>query len=201
MAPVASAPEQPPDHVAMAKALSHPLRFRLLQHYCQEVTSPSRLARTLGARLGDATYHTRVLRDLGCIELVRTEPRRGAREHFYRGRVVAILDDAVAATMPADSRRAILSGILGDIWSDLNAAAAAGVLDRPDVHISRTALELDEQGFHELSERLESLLRSALEIQAESKSRIADGAPRATRPTELALLHFTRSPGEPAEPR
>jgi hypothetical protein len=29
-------------------------------------------------------YHVRVLRELGCIELVRTARRRGAIEHFYR---------------------------------------------------------------------------------------------------------------------
>jgi DNA-binding transcriptional ArsR family regulator len=197
---VARAPEQPPNQVTMAKALSHPLRFRLLQHYCEEETSPSRLARKLGARIGDATYHTRVLRDLGCIELVRTEPRRGASEHFYRGRVVPILDDALAAAMPADSRQAILSGILGDIWKDLAASADAGVLDRPDVHISRTALELDDQGFAELSERLESVLHAALEIEAASKARSSGGAADPARRTELALLHFTRAPAVPAKP-
>jgi DNA-binding transcriptional ArsR family regulator len=197
MRAVARAQEDLHDQVAIAKALSHPLRFRLLQHYCQEESSPSRLARALGARLGDATYPTKVLRELGCTELVRTEPRRGAREHFYRGRVVPILDDAAAAAMPADSRRAILSGILSDIWDDLGAAADAGVLDRPDVHISRTALELDDQGFHDLSEQLASVLRTALEIEAASKARIAGGAAEAARPTELALLHFTRGPGRP----
>jgi hypothetical protein len=191
---VARAPEKLPDQVTMAKALAHPLRFRLLQHYCQETTSPSRLARVLGARLGDATYHTKVLRELGCIELVRTEPRRGAREHFYRGRVVPILDDASAAEMPAGSRRAILSGILDDVWEDLGAAAAAGELDRPDVHISRTALELDEEGFAELSGRLEALLRAALEIESASRGRLERAASDAPRRTELALLHFTRSP-------
>ena len=179
----------------MARALSHPLRFRLLQHYCQEETSPSRLARALGARLGDASYHTRVLRDLGCIELVRTAPRRGADEHFYRGRVVPILDDAQAAALPVTSRRAILSGILSDIWDDLGAAAAAGVLDRPDVHISRTALELDDLGFDELSARLATFLKAALTIERASKARVVDGAAETTRRTELALLHFTRSPG------
>jgi hypothetical protein len=191
---VARAPEKLPDQVTMAKALAHPLRFRLLQHYCQETTSPSRLARVLGARLGDATYHTKVLRELGCIELVRTEPRRGAREHFYRGRVVPILDDASAAEMPAGSRRAILSGILDDVGEDLGAAAAAGELDRPDVHISRTALELDEEGFAELSGRLEALLRAALEIESASRGRLERAASDAPRRTELALLHFTRSP-------
>jgi hypothetical protein len=191
---VARAPEKLPDQVTMAKALAHPLRFRLLQHYCQETTSPSRLARVLGARLGDATYRTKVLRELGCIELVRTEPRRGAREHFYRGRVVPILDDASAAEMPAGSRRAILSGILDDVWEDLGAAAAAGELDRPDVHISRTALELDEEGFAELSGRLEALLRAALEIESASRGRLERAASDAPRRTELALLHFTRSP-------
>jgi hypothetical protein len=47
------------------------------------VASPSELPDALGEPLGNVSYHVRILRELDCIELVRTEPRRGALEHFY----------------------------------------------------------------------------------------------------------------------
>src|SRR5919108_2400559 len=69
---------------ALLKAISHPLRHRLLGLLDDRIASPNELARELGLPLGRVSYHIRLLADLGAIELVRTEPRRGALEHFYR---------------------------------------------------------------------------------------------------------------------
>lgn len=183
-----------PGEVAIAKALSHPLRFRLLQHYNQaEVASPSELAKQMDANLGDVSYHTRVLRDLGCLELVRTEPRRGAQEHYYRATVRPWIEDTAAAAMPADARAAIVSGVAGDIWADVTAATSAGGFDRPDIHISRTPLELDREGWTALSRLLAEVLDQALAIQEESKARL-ERDPSAAEPAELAMLHFARPP-------
>jgi hypothetical protein len=37
--------------------------------------------------LGNVAYHIKILEENGAIELVRTEPVRGALEHFYRASV------------------------------------------------------------------------------------------------------------------
>jgi predicted transcriptional regulator len=42
------------------------------------------IAAELGLDLRGVAYHVRVLKKLGCIELVGTQPRRGAVEHVYR---------------------------------------------------------------------------------------------------------------------
>src|SRR4051812_47204949 len=68
----------------IAKALAHPLRARILLRLGERVASPGDLASELGAPLGLVAYHVRMLRDYHCVELVRTEPRRGAVQHFYR---------------------------------------------------------------------------------------------------------------------
>src|SRR6478735_2191718 len=62
----------------IAKALAHPLRARILQRLGERVASPGDLAVELDAPLGVVSYHVRMLRDYDCVELVRTEPRRGA---------------------------------------------------------------------------------------------------------------------------
>src|SRR4051812_50186947 len=70
---------------SLLKAISHPLRHRLLSMLDGRTASPNELARELGLPLGRVSYHIRLLHDLGAIELGATEPRRGALEHFYPG--------------------------------------------------------------------------------------------------------------------
>ncbi len=68
----------------VAKALSSPLRARALALIAAGVASPKAIADELGLDVRHVAYHVRVLRKLGCIELIETEQRRGAVEHIYR---------------------------------------------------------------------------------------------------------------------
>jgi predicted transcriptional regulator len=68
----------------LAKALSSSLRARALSLISEGVASPKAIAQELGLDVRSVAYHVRVLRELGCIELVDTKPRRGAVEHIYR---------------------------------------------------------------------------------------------------------------------
>lgn len=69
----------------LAKALSHPLRVRILT----EMNTPTRrmspvdFASRHGEQLGTTAYHFRVLREAGCIRVVEEHQRRGATEHVY----------------------------------------------------------------------------------------------------------------------
>lgn len=65
-------------------ALGHPLRARILSVLDTGEASPKELATQLGEKLGNVSYHVRILARLGLIELVRETPRRGAVEHHYR---------------------------------------------------------------------------------------------------------------------
>jgi predicted transcriptional regulator len=68
----------------LAIAHSNPLRARALQLISDGVASPKAISAELGLDVRTVAYHVRVLRKLGCIELVETQPRRGAVEHIYR---------------------------------------------------------------------------------------------------------------------
>jgi DNA-binding transcriptional ArsR family regulator len=68
----------------VAKALSNPLRAKALALIGKGVASPKSIAAAMGADVRTVSYHVRVLRKLGCIELVETQQRRGAVEHIYR---------------------------------------------------------------------------------------------------------------------
>jgi DNA-binding transcriptional ArsR family regulator len=66
----------------LAKALSHPLRQRILEQVSAGgEASPSQLARCLDEPVANLAHHVRILLKLDCVELVRTRQRRGALEH------------------------------------------------------------------------------------------------------------------------
>ena len=175
---------------ALLKAISHPLRHRLLGLLDDRTASPNELARELGLPLGRVSYHIRLLADLGVIELVRTEPRRGALEHFYRAVTRGWFSEEDWSRLPRAARRGIVGQSLQRIFSDVTAAVDAGGFDGKTSQVKRTALELDERGLEELNEVLASTNARVNQINAESADRRggADGVM-----TELALLHFERS--------
>lgn len=69
----------------LVKAVSHPLRVEILEAFVgQGELSPTQIATQLDEKLGNVSYHVKVLRDCEVIELARTRQRRGALEHFFR---------------------------------------------------------------------------------------------------------------------
>jgi DNA-binding transcriptional ArsR family regulator len=171
------------------KALSHPLRVRMLTLLNQRIASPSEIAEELDEPLGNVSYHMRFLADLKMVKLVRTEPRRGAVEHYYEALEPPLISDDDWAELPVALRRSLSDSTLGNIAGDLRGAAAEGGFDRSNIHLSRTALTLDEEGWDELAGLLADVLERARDIQEQSNKRRkkADSAPIATA---LVLMQF-----------
>jgi DNA-binding transcriptional ArsR family regulator len=177
----------------LVKALGHPLRQRLLilLHKYGE-SSPRELALRSGEPLGNVSYHVRILRENDCVELVRTEPRRGAVEHFYRATARPFLDDTQWAQLPASVRRALFGQTLREVWDDVVAAAAGKGLDDPQAHVSRTWFELDDTAWKEMAEALSAVLEKGFELQAESSERAAKEPDTPTRKAAMGLMLFER---------
>lgn len=174
----------------LAKALAHPLRVRILTSLHRGISSPNQLAQELGEPLGNVSYHVKTLLEYDCVELVKTEPRRGAVEHFYRATERAFFSDAEWAKIPASARKGISGVTLQSIGQDATEALIAGTLNaRTDSHLTHTPLLVDEQGWSELTALLAEAQSRAVEIQQESASRLAEAK---TDPisTKLAILHF-----------
>ena len=178
----------------LAKALSHPLRQRILQRLNEGgVKSPNELSRELGDPLGNVSYHVRILRELDCVELVRTEQRRGALEHYYRATAQPWLDDKQWARLPAAFRRKTHGRTLSALLEAASDASQAGGFDDPEVTLAHVELELDDQGWKDMVQLLNDTHESALRINAESQKRQGkSGATGEAVRTELGLLHFRR---------
>src|SRR4051812_35722419 len=173
----------------IAKALAHPLRARILQPLGERVASPGELALELDASLGVVSYHVCMLREYNCVELARTEPRRGALQHFYRATAHANPDAGQWRTLPSRLRRGPSGKTIQALVNDLAAAADDGTLCDPELVLTRTPLELDARAVTKLNQLLARAYERALAIAAESSAR-ASGT---TIPSELAILHFTRA--------
>ena len=125
----------------LAKALAHPLRVQLLAALNEGVASPNELAKKLDEPLTNVSYHVRMLHDLGCIELVETEPRRGALEHYYRAIVRPFFGERDWKRLPKNARGSISDAVLQLVWDDAAEAIKSGLFDeREDRHLSRSVL-------------------------------------------------------------
>jgi hypothetical protein len=177
----------------LVRAIGHPLRLRLLTIFNERVASPSDLAAELGEPIGNVSYHTRILARLGCVELVKTKQVRGAVEHYYRAVVRPVFSDDDWAELPLSIRKSLAGAVLTEIADDIGASANAGGFDRDEVHLSRTPLTLDGQGWQDLNEALQEVVDRALEIQAESAARLASDGASDSEAAALVLMLFEPS--------
>jgi DNA-binding transcriptional ArsR family regulator len=174
---------------SLIKALAHPLRWRLLEILTERgEASPVELARLLDQPLATVSHHVRVLRDSNCVELTRTEQRRGAIEHYYQPLAPAFFDDEQWTATPAVFRRALAGQVFRRIIDEAAAAGEAGAFDLSTAHMDRMLVELDERGRRELSDLLNETLRRAQDIQERSDTRTRDDGD--ARLSVVAVLHF-----------
>jgi DNA-binding transcriptional ArsR family regulator len=174
----------------LVKAIGHPLRLRLLTILNERVASPSELADELGETLGNVSYHVRKLADLKCIELVKTTPVRGALEHHYRAVARPVFSDSDWARLPDSIRKSLSDAVLAEIAVDMGGAAEEGGFNRDEMHVSRTPITLDQEGWKELNELLQNLVFQALEIQAQSAERLQQAGTEDSEAAELVLMLF-----------
>jgi hypothetical protein len=183
--------EVPEEVLTWARVMRNPLRQHVLVEYAQRIASPSDVAVSLGARLNLVSYHTQVLLRAGCIELVRTERRRGASKHYYRAQLRSEIGDASWEQVPTRLRRALVRGTIDDSFREAGDALPRGGMDAATSHISRSFFELDAQARVELAGVLADALSAARRIERASRER----APAERRPYELVIMCFEAASG------
>ncbi len=182
------------------KALTHPMRVDILDILNERVASPNELAKELSEGLSQVSYHVKVLKDYQCIELVRTEPRRGAVEHYYRAIKRPMLSDADWEQLPESVRSGLSATLLKRAVDDAWKAINAGTLDaRDDRHMSWTPMIVDEQGWQDVATELEESLERIFDIQAESAGRLAEAGKEGVS-VSVAMMGFeTPAPEDAAK--
>jgi DNA-binding transcriptional ArsR family regulator len=177
----------------IAKALSHPMRARILVILNERVASPNEIAEMIDERLPNVSYHVRALLDLGCIELVDTAQRRGAIEHYYRAIVRPFFSDSDWKRIPKSGRQAISDTLLHVIWDDVSDSIEAGAFDsRADRYLSHSPMLLDEQGWSEIARVMARALGEVEKIESQSARRLKKSKESGV-PTSVVLMQFETS--------
>jgi len=180
----------------LVKALAHPLRVEILAILNERMASPNELSKELEEGLSQVSYHVKVLKDFDCIEMVKTEPRRGAVEHYYRATERAFLTDSDWQTLPASIKPGVSASVIELALGDVVGALGAGTFDaREDRHLSWTPGVVDEQGWDESVELVNETLERIIAIHADSAKRLAKSGDPGI-PATAVLLNFEGLPPE-----
>jgi len=175
----------------LVKALDHVLRQHILLATVAGEVSPSEMSEALGEGLSQVSYHVKVLRDdcEGMIAETRTEPRRGAVEHYYRATSKTLLPAKAWRQVKKGLRAVVGAGQANDLFNDLADALKAGKLQGTHDHIVRTPLVLDTEGQRKVRAIAERVTREIEDEQQAATQRIADGGGKLVGYT-FALLAF-----------
>jgi DNA-binding transcriptional ArsR family regulator len=157
----------------LVRALAHPLRVQILEVLNERSASPNELMEILGYPLGNVAYHTRVLEKCACIELIGTEQRRGAVEHFFRAKPRSYIGHQDWRKVPR-SVRSEVSGVSLEAFLDrvFDALEAGKIDDREDTTLSWTTMTVDEVGWSQAAEVLEEAMARLQAVHDQSQERL-----------------------------
>jgi DNA-binding transcriptional ArsR family regulator len=180
----------------LAAALSHPTRVGVMTQLIEGPASPRQLASAMGEPLNNVTYHVNQLRDLGCIELERTERRAGGRvlERFYRTSRRAYFDADAWETLAPAERLSVTWGVVRKISEDISTAMSGGTFfGERDPHVSRSPMVVDEEGWDEVTAVLDRATRELFDVAARAAER-SDGDGSRSIPLKVEMLQFGSPP-------
>jgi DNA-binding transcriptional ArsR family regulator len=182
------------DDPRLVRAVSHPMRVRILAILGERTASPIEISRMLRADLGVVAYHVRTLHRLGLLELEREVPVRGAVQRFYSAREHPTISKVAWGKAPPVAKQALIGATIQQICEYAQGSNAYGGFDRADAHITRTPMRLDQEGFDRLAALLMDVLRTADEIEREVEERQAGESPPDVFDAGLAMMLFEATP-------
>ena len=174
----------------LVKALAHPLRVEILTILNERMASPNELSKELEEGLSQVSYHVKVLKDFECIEMVKTEPRRGAVEHYYRATSRAFLTDSDWQSLPESVKPGVSASSIQMIIDDVVGALTGGTFDaRDDRHLSWTPGVVDQQGWEDAVDLANETLDRVIAIHADSAKRLAKSGEEGL-PATMVVMNF-----------
>jgi predicted ArsR family transcriptional regulator len=162
--------------MAMAVAMSHPLRVRILyaMHAPERTCSATDVAEESGIDVKRLSYHMRELAAMGFVEQVDERPVRGSLEKIYAPiKQLEAWEQEYSSMTPA-MKQILAAHALKFGVDALGAAIDKGTFDaREDAMIAQDILKLDERGAVEALEILQHTYRSLAALKDDAKDRLA----------------------------
>jgi DNA-binding transcriptional ArsR family regulator len=180
----------------LAAAMSHPTRVLAMTVLNERTASPRQIATEIGEPLNNVTYHVNQLRDLGCIELVRTEAARGGRvlERFYRAAQRIYFDEDSWNVLSERERLGVTGVAMKIVAKDLAVSMASGAFSSADgAHVSRSVPQVDSEGWQELIELAERNNQEIIRIEERVAERASQQGSVPSIDARVVTLQFRGS--------
>jgi hypothetical protein len=172
--------------------VQHPIRVDALQILNEGEASAAQIARQIGQDLKKVGNHVKALAEYGCIELVRTEKKRGAEEHFYRASLRPHIGHEEWSQLSPQARHEISALVFQAVVAEALAAFRAGKFDsRLDRFLAWQPMKLDEPGWKELVRELDESLERIQEIASRAEARLCESGQKGF-PAVAAAMGFER---------
>ena len=163
--------------LALAMAVSHPVRFRIItaMNAPERNASPKELAEEFDLDVKRVAYHVRELTELGYLELVDTEPRRGSIEHVYRPvQGFKAWWHEWSELFPAFKRIVAASALRLGVEA-IGASIDSGKFEaRDDSVLAQDTFRTDERGAAEAAKVLAKTLEDLMAISEDAKARLSE---------------------------
>jgi DNA-binding transcriptional ArsR family regulator len=179
----------------LIKAVSNPTRVDIFINLLEGgPSSPSKIAKQLDCiSVNLVAHHIKVLRDLGCVELVDEIKHGGRTERIYRATKRHFFSAEESEFMDAEDVRSITLDILRLISNDIEISLLANAFDRlTDNHLSRVPLRLDREGWGEVVRILGRTLEEVQEAGERSVERAGAGGEE-LMDVRVAMMQFPMS--------
>jgi hypothetical protein len=175
--PSREAGEIPTGMMAMAVAMSHPLRVRILyaMHSPERRCSATDIADETGIDVKRLSYHMRELAALGFVEQVDERPVRGSLEKIYAPIKLLEAWESEYSSMPSTLKQILAATALKLGVDALGAAIDAGTFDtRDDSILVQDTMKVDERGAQEALTILDDAYNSLFTVKENAKARLAE---------------------------
>lgn len=179
---------------AISHSVNHEVRLDALSIFHEREASPKEIQEALGVPLATASHHVKELFEADVIELVKTEPRRGAVEHFYRAKRAPEVDAPAWQKLPESARRGIAGVAMQAVVADGLASLRHGKLETDDnMYIAWMRMDLSEEGQDEVTALQAEILERYKVIKERDQLRVAEQGCEVGAPRIAASLWFERA--------
>lgn len=174
----------------LIEALGHPVREHILAVLNERIASASEIGEELGADVSSFYHHVEELEKLGCIERVKSEQRRGAKEHFFRARISLFFDDSAWQKLPRSLKDDQTVSSLQYLFDEVVGALEEGTFNaRENPHASWMPCLIDSQGWDEATTLMNQTLDGLMAIRQAAALRLAEAGEQGI-PATMGILAF-----------
>jgi DNA-binding transcriptional ArsR family regulator len=161
------------------KAMSHPLRGEILRVLAERgPISPVQIGRVLEEKTENIAYHMNKLVALDCAELVEERKVRGAVEHIYRATERSLVSTEEWEELGPAEKHWFVAEIFQQTIDDFVTSEKAQVVgSERDLHLTRTPIMVDAEGFEEAMRIYEDARLAIVEVERRSAERGGDCRP------------------------